>query len=334
MSKRILVIQTAFIGDLILITPLVRGLLQVYPGCEVDVLASRKAGGVLTNHPGISKLFILDKRRKIFSMMLLLPALRRRGYSMVFLPHRSLTSAALALMAGIPVRAGFDRGFSRRLLTLRVPFRKAILRAEKNLDLLRAVAPGEYSIKTELFPSQEDMTVAGNVIRELPEGGKVIALAPGSVWPTKRWPAEYYRTLAEQLVERGFRLVFTGSPAEERLCREVMPGHGSVNAAGRLTLLETAALLKNCSLVISNDSGALHIANAVNTPAFAIFGPTVERFGYFPLGDLDRVFQIDAPCRPCGTHGGRRCPTGDHRCMSEILPESLLDAVEEFFGLL
>ena len=161
---------------------------------------------------------------------------------------------------------------------------------------------------------------------------KIIAIAPGSVWKTKRWPTEYYKTLVAQLAKNSFGVVLIGSKEEMQICDEVLAGEDGINLAGKLSLLESAAVISKCHLMICNDSGALHISNAVETDVFAFFGPTVQSIGYFPFRERDFVFERDMECRPCGSHGGKSCHLKHHECMKMIYPEEVLKKVFEKFG--
>jgi len=220
---------------------------------------------------------------------------------------------------------------SSLLLTHRVPFRKGIHRIEKNLDLLSPFSEAKFDIQTELFPDANDFKKAYQLISELDPFKKKIAFSPGSVWHTKRWLETYYRELAQKLVEVGFSIVLVGSPEEKELCERIKPGSDAITIAGNATVLESAAVLKNCDLLISNDCGALHIANAMKTNVYAIFGPTITQIGYFPFRKNDFVFETELPCRPCGSHGGQKCPKGHHLCMKKITPDSIYQKVLKHF---
>ena len=154
-------------------------------------------------------------------------------------------------------------------------------------------------------------------------------MAPGSVWDTKRWSEEYYGQLIKLLSEEGYGIVLIGSKAERPLCERIQPQGNSINLAGETDFMESAAVLENCELLICNDSGAMHIANAVQTDVVAFFGPTVKSIGYCPYRDEDTVLEIDLDCRPCSSHGGDRCPLGHHNCMKNISVERAFNVIME-----
>ena len=332
--SKILLVQTAFIGDVILITPLVKAIKSIYPNSELDVMVIPQTAGVLANNPNINKLILFDKRKnKLLSFAKTLVLLKKNKYDLAITPHSSVTTALLLKLANIKIRIGFDRWSASKYLTHKVPHLENKHKVDKNLALLKLISDQTFPLQTEMFPTEEMNNKANTVLKGLKESGdKLIAIAPGSVWFTKKWPTEYYKKLSELLVNNTYAVVLIGSSDENDICNTVMPNRKSINLAGKLSLLESAAIISKCDLMVCNDSGALHIANAMQTDVFAFFGPTVQSIGYFPFGKNDFVFEIEMECRPCGSHGGNTCPLKHHSCMRDILPESVIKKVKEKFG--
>ena len=333
--KKILIVQTAFIGDVILITPLIRAVKELYPSAELDVLVVPAASGLLKHNPHLHQIICFDKKHKL-NIFRIVGRLRSKGYDLAISPHSSFTTHLILALSGIPQRIGYARGFlSSVLMSTRVPHPKGIHKILKNLSLLKPLSRQEFPMQTELFPSERERAAAGALLEELghPEQ-PLLAMAPGSIWNTKCWPLEYYVTLAMDLIGKGYRLILTGAAADYPKCEEIRVNclkqdddAAVLNAAGRSDLLTSAALLEAAELLICNDSGALHLANAMQTRVFAFFGPTVQRIGYYPFREGDRVFETDLDCRPCGSHGGQRCPLGHHNCMRKIEPAEVLTAI-------
>lgn len=238
------------------------------------------------------------------------------------------------LFGGIKERLGFDRWHASRYLTLKIPHLDGVHKVKKNLHLLSVFSDQDFSQQTELFPNASIMQRAREVVRQHNfKNRPTIAIAPGSVWFTKRWREEHYINLTALLFQAEFNLIFIGSKDERALCEKIIRESCAIakNFAGETDILESAALIDQCDLIICNDSGALHIANAMKTDVFAFFGPTVRSMGYFPYRENDVVFERDMDCRPCGSHGGKKCPLGHHLCMKEIVPETVFQkAVERF----
>jgi len=331
----ILIIQTAFIGDVILATPLVEGASLISPGASVSVLVRPEAAGVFKGNPYVGRVITYDKRgteRGIGGFSRILGRLRKGRFDIAIVPHRSLRSALLAFLSEAPVRVGFENSAAPFLFTETVSYRRGLHEAGRNLELLTpfGVRPGDACPR--LYPGSDDISAAGRFLRgNRIEGVRpLIAIAPGSVWPTKRWPAENYAELARRLVdELGAGVVIVGGKGDVKLSEAVagMCRRERVAvAAGRMGIPESAAFLSMCDLLVSNDSAPVHMASAVGTPVVAIFGPTVPEFGFAPCGDRSLVLGIDLPCRPCGVHGGRRCPEGHFRCMVGISPDEVFKA--------
>lgn len=330
--KKILVIHTAYIGDVILLTPMLKAIKKIYPDSYLAALVVPSTSIILQNNPNVDEIIEFDKRKnKFLSFIKTTKQIRDINFDLAFLPHSSMTSTLIALLGNIPRRIGFDRWLPKYLLTERVQFREGIHRINKNLELLSPITDKTFSIQTEIFTSPG----IKNKINKLAErfhDEKLIAMAPGSIWYTKRWNERYYKRLSEKLKQHGFFIILIGSPEEKDICERVAPSKNYFIAAGKLNLLESAELIKKCDLMICNDCGALHIANAVKTDVVAFFGPTTRDIGYFPFRKDDKIVETDLSCRPCGSHGGEKCPLSHHKCMEDIKPEQVFATIMGYFA--
>jgi lipopolysaccharide heptosyltransferase II len=321
----ILVVQTAFLGDVVLTTPLLSALAARHG--PVDVVTTPGAAVLLEGHPAVRSVIAYDKRRAARGwrgIARLGRELRARRYSRVYLPHRSLRSAALALWSGAPERIGFSDAPAALTYTRRVP------RAQTGHEVERLLALGkpdsEPAAPVSLPLTADDQARAGSWLSSRGIGSRFVAIAPGSVWATKRWP--YYGELALRMNRP---VVVVGGPEDAPLAHAIVEATGGnvVSAAGELTLRESAALIARAAVLITNDSAPLHLATAVRTPVIALFGPTVPEFGFGPRnpGDLS-LGHGSLECRPCSRHGPSRCPLGHHRCMRELSVDAVFEAVE------
>jgi heptosyltransferase-2 len=329
-DARALVIQTAFLGDVVLTTPLLTSLAAQLG--TVDVVTTPVAAPLLETHPAVRKVMPYDKRRADrgwAGVRRLARRLRAEQYERAYLPHRSLRTATLALMARIPARIGFRGGWSFLYTETRPKPRTG-----HETDRLLALANERLVVyPPQLRPTAEDEQAAAAVIQ-----GDFIALAPGSIWGSKRWP--YYADLARRLSDR-IGMVVVGGPDDaglaEEIVRAVEGGRGrsrAVNACGKLTLRQSAALIGRASALVTNDSAPLHLATAMGTPIVALFGPTVTDFGFGPLRAGDIALGMDGlQCRPCSPHGPRQCPLQHHRCMRGLTVEAVIAAIEELGAL-
>lgn len=325
-----LVIQTSFLGDTVLTTPLLAELAARGP---VDVVTTPAAAGLLANQPGLRTCIVYDKRGTdagVGGLARLAARLRRARYDVGYLAQGSWRSAALAVAARIPRRVGFDTSAGRWLYTERVPYEAARHHAERLWRLAAgptaAQPPG--TIRPRLFPGADERTAVDALLAPVPrDGAPLLALAPGSVWGTKRWP--HFPALAVRLAPV-YRLVVIGSGADAPLAADIARATGTgriVDVTGRLSLLGSAELLGRCAALVTNDSAPLHLASAMDTPTVAVFGPTVPGFGFGPLASRMSVLEVAGlGCRPCDSHGPRRCPLGHWKCMMDLDAERVLDA--------
>lgn len=321
--NKILIIQTAFIGDVVLATPLAEAAHQAFPGSRIDFMVIPVAANLLERNPFINRVVIFDKRHKqrgVAALFKLAADLHSESYDLALIPHRSLRSAVLVWLARIPLRIGFKNSAGARLFTHRVPYRQKH-EVERNLDLLHAVKDSIDAPMPKVMWDQFDLRAIAPFCNGAVSQRWYCALAPGSVWATKRWPVERFTELARRLIiETGAWIFLIGGAADAELCMQIAEEIGGqcTNTAGQLTLRQSAALLDRCQLLISNDSAPTHLAVATRCKVMTIFGPTVPAFGFAPFGDGHLVIEKNLSCRPCSRHGSRRCPLGTHACMQEI----------------
>lgn len=336
--SKILIIQTAFIGDLVLTTPLFRAIRAEIPQAQISVLAIPQTADLLEGNPHIDTVILYDKRKKRRSTQAFLKLanwLRKERFDLTILPHRSLRSALLAALSRIPQRIGFRTSAGFPLLTERVTYRKDAHEIERNLDLLRPLGIYARDKSPEIFPSSQDRETVAQFLRKngIGTADRLMAIAPGSVWSTKRWLPERFTEVARFLLQRpGTKVVLMGGETDRALCQaiaEALPEEGLTVAAGQMSLRQSAALLEKCALLLSNDSAPVHLAVAMKTPTVVIFGPTIPAFGFAPWGTDHAVVQRELECRPCGIHGGKKCPRGHFRCMKEISAKNVVERIWE-----
>jgi heptosyltransferase-2 len=312
--SRCLVIQTAFLGDVVLTTPLLSALAERHG--PVDVVTTPAAGSLLETHPAVRSVIRYDKHgtdRGWRGMRKVASELRTRGYATVYLPHRSVRSAVLALLSGARERVGFTDSPAAISYTRRVPR----LRTGHEVERLLALAgSGVAPRPVTLGLTASDHAEAETWLANHRVGPKFVALAPGSIWGTKRWP--YYADLAAGLDQP---CVVVGGADDSSLADAIVsaaPGR-AVSAVGAFSLRASAALIQRAAVLVTNDSAPLHLATAVGTPVVALFGPTVPEFGFGPRGRGDVALGVEGlTCRPCSRHGPDTCPLGHHRCMREL----------------
>jgi heptosyltransferase-2 len=336
--KKALIIQTAYIGDVILTTPVIDVLHSSLPEIEIDFLTIPKSSIILKYNPFLNKTIIFDKKKKdkgLSGLWRLGKLLYNKHYDLCIVPHRSFRSAVLALMTRASIRIGFNRSSFKKVFTDIVPYNQNIHEIERNLSLLRAVGIQGQRMFPVIHASKDDQLVIRNLWQDMgfKEKDKVIAIAPGSVWPTKRWPDDYFAELCQRLKVDGFKVVLVGSREDISLCEKIsINSEKTSSIAGETTLTQTFEFFKLCAGVVTNDSAPLHLGMAAQIPVFAIFGPTVPAFGFGPFGENSIIFENDnLNCRPCSIHGGKKCPIKTFECMVSVMPDRLSEKIRSFY---
>jgi lipopolysaccharide heptosyltransferase II len=323
---RSLVVQTSFIGDVVLTTPLIARLAR---GGEVDVITTRPGATLLASHPAISRLFVYDKRASDSGIAGFLRLARQsRGSRRAFLCQGSVRSGALAFAAGCAERIGFTTSDGRWTYTRRVEYRDDWHHARRLLSLgdlqLAASAddPASADIRPRLFPTDADILAVDELLQH--RNRPFVALAPGSAWRSKRWPG--FGPLAA-LMAQEYDVAIIGGPDDSAAAGEIklrVPREQVIDATGKLSLLGSAELIRRSLALATNDSSPQHLASAMGTPTVTIFGPTVPEFGFGPLAPGSRtVGNHSLDCRPCDRHGPETCPLGHWRCMNDITPHEV-----------
>jgi lipopolysaccharide heptosyltransferase II len=333
---KILIIQTAFLGDAVLTTPLVGALHDQFPTSKLTILCTPEIAEVFVRHPAVSEIVLFDKRgleRSWRSKWKLVRRLKKMQLDMAIIPHRSATSALIAYLAAIPRRIGFSASQGRWFLTDIVPFQWGVHDVERNLALLKVFGVQNPSRDLWLKPEPEAVQRVTDKLRSAGVGpfDKVVGINAGSVWATKRWLPEGFAAVADRLIrEAGAKVVFTGGARDSDTVRQILSlmKEKPVNWVGETTLKELIAVISRCQVFLTNDSGPLHIAVATRVRTVAIFGPTTRELGFFPYGAGHTVIEKDLPCRPCSLHGAAQCPLEHFQCMKLVTPEEVFEAVQ------
>lgn len=323
--QKILIIQTAFLGDVILATSAIESLHAALPEAEIHFLLRKGNESLLEGHPHLTRCLVLDKGKKWEAVRVMIREMRKEKYDLVLNFQRFLTSGILAVFSGGRVVRGFRKNPLSLLFSRRYPHE--ILKngkqheIERNHLLYADLAP-------ELLPPR--LYPLGKHEAELPAtDGPFITIAPASVWFTKQWPSQQWASFLNS-IRQPLTVCLLGAPGDAETADEVLSQTNNKNLnifdlTGKLSLLASAALMKNAEMNYVNDSAPLHLASAVNAPVTAVFCSTVPGFGFTPLSDDSQVIQVEEElsCRPCGLHGHRACPEGHFKCALDIQPQRL-----------
>ncbi len=321
----VLLVRFSSIGDVLLTTPLVRALRKRHPGARLVFVTKRAMAPLVADNPHLSDVVTLEPSESVRHLAARLAALGpTHGLDL----HGSLRSRALRLLLRCRWAGYRKHKLARALLIAtkldlygrHVPVPERYFAAARHLDVEPDGGPPEFALGA---PAQARVGqwLAGRGIGD----ATLAALAPGAAHATKRWPSAHWAQLAARLRAAGMAPVLLGGPDDRVLGAEL--AGTAVSAVGEFSLQETGALLARARVLVSNDTGVMHMATGVGTPVVALFGPTVAAFGFFPYNARATVLQRDLDCRPCSAMGSARCPMGHHRCLIDISPADVMTAV-------
>jgi len=339
-----LVFQTAFPGDLFLSIPLIRRLRDWDPQTPI-VLACRPGLGDFFLKSGLVNEVIEIDKRSGAGRSRAMSDIWTREWDIVFVPHESVRTTLWMAQVKAKTKIGFHKWWNAFAFSIRVQKPIEFPDALRQLSLLAPLDSKLSEIFSdpnfERFRNSDVQTLfdfrtvqipdwASMTLRKSDASERRIFIAPGSVWPTKRWTPRGFEGLARMLVARGFKVELVGSPAEKPLCDAIAEKIPQVvNQAGKTSLGGLVELFSRGLALVTNDSGAMHAAAVAGLPTVAIFGPTVLALGFRPWQAQSLVVQKELPCRPCGKHGAKVCPIGTHECMETISADEVLAAVEK-----
>ncbi len=333
--------QTAWLGDLVLTLPALRELRRARPDARVVVLTTPAGAELLAADPAVDTVLAYRKRgwdRGVSGLPSIVSLLRRERFDVALAAQRSFRTGLLVRLSGARLRVGFEGAAGGWAYNRTVRWDPARHATERFLAL---VAPAGGNPDADSKPTLGVVDAArASVSRKLeraglPAGQPYVALAPGSVWPTKRWTTDGFVGVGRWARERGLAAVLVGSASDRDVCLGVERalGDGATSLAGETTLPELCAVLAGAAAAVSNDSGAAHVAAAVGTPVVTVFGPTVPAFGFAPRGPASAIVEIAGlDCRPCHRHGPRSCPLGHLRCMRDIGVERVVGVLAPLLG--
>lgn len=334
---KFLIIRLSSLGDIVLTTPVIKALKERYPDAVVDFLVKKEYHNLLSVNPHLNRIITLDSNgvhKGLNGLLKISKELRAGGYTHVIDLHGNLRSRIITSFLPGAKTLRYDKQVVKRRLILsgfKVKTRHTVGAYLASL-LPLGIGMQEHLPNPSIYISKDEEDGAKRFLAQagISEGEVLIGIAPGARWPTKRWIEDGFIEIGRKAVkELGARVLIFGGPDETDLSKRVAAevGNKALSVAGVAGLKETAALIKRCKVFVSNDSGPMHIATAVGTPVVAIFGPTVQGFGFSPLGE-SVVVEKELKCRPCSLHGSSTCPKGHFECMKGITVSEVFDKVE------
>ena len=345
-SFKTLVVRFSSVGDIVLSTPLLRVLRAKFPSGQIDYVTRTEYAELVKNNQNLNLVHEFDAREGFQGLRSLKRKLKKERYDLVLDIHGSLRSRFLRTGLGAKDVLGIDKRKHERFMLVKFKqnlYKEIVSIADRYIEPLHAFGVKSDGKGTELhIPDEILFGVSGKIATlQLNRFEKTIGLCPSSRHMTKRWPWERFADLAVRLIrEHEAKILLFGGPGDRALSTQIVEVITKATGAERVTdfsgqfsLLETAAAMEFCDAVVSNDSGLMHIAAAMNKKLVAIFGSTVREFGFFPLGQDTKVIERKGlNCRPCSHIGLPECPEGHFRCMKDIAVGEVVASVQSLLG--
>ena len=343
--RRILIRAANWVGDAVMSTPMIRAVRRNFPLAEIHVLAKPWVAPVFENSPDVDRIISYDARGRHANtrgILRLCGELRAEDFDLAVLVQNAFEAALIARLAHIPRRLGYNTDGRTLLLTHAVPMTRRIKRRHQidyYLGVLEGAGLRTFGRETALYISAAERVRAARILKKASAAHTdgIIGLNPGAAFGgAKRWLPERFAELGRRLRSRrpGRPVVIFGGPGEADLGNAIRRGigEGGINLAGRTTLREAMALIERCRIFVTNDSGLMHAADALNIPVIAIFGPT-NHTTTSPSGPYSRMVRVPVPCSPCMKP---ECPIEDplrrHQCMRAVTVDRVCGEALAFLG--
>lgn len=324
---KILIIQTAFIGDVVLATPLIEKLSSAYPDAKIDFLLRKGNENLLAYHPKLNKVLIWEKKKdKVKNLFKIIKEIRADKYDLLINLQRFGSTGLMTWFSGAKEKVGFRKNpFSFSYThSFDHEIGNGTHEIERNLKLIEKWTDS-LVVKPKLYLSDETLEKTKHL-----KAKPYIVLAPTSVWYTKQFPEENWIEFLKVLSFDG-NVYLIGAPSDKQASQRIIDASGKgKNLCGELSLIESVGLIRDAKMNYVNDSAPMHFASAVNAPTCAIFCSTVPSFGFGPLSDITSIVEVEENlnCRPCGLHGKRECPEGHFKCGRGIDNTKLIEKLE------
>ena len=316
--SKILVIQTAFIGDAILASAALESLHKKFPRSELHLLVRNGNESLFEGHPYLKKVWVWNKKEnKLSNLLKLTREIRKERFGWIINLHRFASSGFITAFSKAIVKSGFDKNPFSSFFTYKAKHEigNGKHEVERNHSLLAKFVDDTFS-RPRLYPTAAQRAKIGAYTQT-----PFVCMAPASVWFTKQLPKQKWVELCNSITDK--KIYLLGAKSDETLCAEIKNASTNKNIeilCGKFSLLESCALMEKAQMNYVNDSAPLHLASSVNAPVTAFFCSTVPEYGFYPLSDNSRIISATPPppCRPCGLHGFKTCPKGHFSCGNSV----------------
>ena len=337
--EKILVIQTAFIGDAILTLPMIQRLKTMIPDSVIDVISIPVTSEIFSASPYVNEVICLDKKGKhksVFSIIKFAKEIRAREYTRIYSPHRSFRTAFIVMQSAVRETYGFSNSSFMHVYKYLIDYKYEHHEVQRNLSLAGLDSSESWHILPKLEIPVNVKESVRDFFANYNINNHVAVVAPGSVWNTKVYPAEHYKKIIGYLVTNSGKVLLIGGESDIQICTDLASGFNQdvISVAGKFSLLETIELLRNAKILISNDSAPTHFGMCADIPVLTLYCSTSASFGFYPYNDKSAYLSYDDLfCKPCGIHGYPECPVKTFDCGYNLKPGTVISKIEEILNV-
>lgn len=337
-KEKILVIQTAFLGDAVLTLPMIQKLKENFFESSISVLCIPSTKELFECSPVVDEVIVYDKKggqKSILSFFNLIRLIRQKRFNRIYSPHRSFRTSLIVLLSGSPYTTGFDKASFSFVYKRSVKYLNESHEVARNLEL---IGINTAEIDWKILPIIDIPEVVQKKIKNLYSNlntKKIAAVAPASVWNTKVYPEKYFIKLINYLVSQNYFVVLIAGNEDAEQCQTIINQFSSsvTSFAGSLSVIESIELLKHCSVLITNDSAPTHLAMIADIPALTIYCSTIPAFGFYPYNKKSQYISYnDLSCKPCGIHGHKSCPIETFDCGYKLMPVDVISTLQKIIS--
>jgi heptosyltransferase-2 len=332
---RILFIQTAFIGDAILTLPALQKLKEISTNCKIDVMCIPESREIFKASPYVDDVIVLDKKgihKSLFSTLRFAYKLKTENYKRLYSAHRSFRTSLIVLFLGVKESFGFNSSSLKHVYKNLIKYSLSNHEVQRNLDLIGFNYNSEnWRIIPEIVSDESINNKVSSYLKDNKINIDYIAIAPGSIWETKKYPNKYFEEIINYLIERKNQIILIGGPKDKELCTSLAKQKLSYifDASGIFSIVGSIELLRHAKLLISNDSAPTHMGMAADIKVLTIYCSTVSDFGFYPYNSKSQFISFDElDCKPCGIHGHKKCPIKTFACGEKLEPRTIIKTLE------
>ncbi len=332
--QKILVFRLSSIGDIILTSALIRCLRNTFPSAQIDFVIKKQFIQLVEHNPHINNVYVVDKNEGFAGLKRLKQTIAHNKYDVFLDIHKNMRSMFIKTGSRANTVLTFKKRVLKRTLLTAFgidTFKTITPTYMKYIEAAKSIGVSYDGNGTEIFIPQKDIISVQQILQEHAiTKHDYVVLCPGASFKNKQWLPERFAELASRIIQnQNINVVLIGGKAEQDICKMILETAGNrvLDLSGRLSLMESGAVLSMAKTIVSNDTGMLLMAEALKIPVVGIYGPTARQFGFYPILEKSRWVEVDIPCRPCTKMGKNTCPKKHWKCMRLITTNMVYDSV-------